>query len=155
MRRRRVSREHIHEKKSGEPAAGGNAGSGASVCNQSPQARRPSAWPLAISNPSLAMSTPQAMTRRSPCFSTASVIAPLIGAAAGCWIWMGRPTGEGGWFNLWEAVFVIGASLLCGLAFSVLSIVRHENFRPLSWVGFGLNSVPLLFAVVFGFWLFR
>ena len=58
-----------------------------------------------------------------------------------------KPLGDAGWPNVIFGLFVVPASVICGVILSIIGINRHERCRHLSWVALVLNIVLFVYVV--------
>ena len=86
--------------------------------------------------------------QRSPAFSVAACILPLVGAVVGLAIVAGAPPGDAGWPHVILGPQVLPACAFLGLLCSVVGFVRRESFRALTWVALFLSGVLLVYGIM-------
>jgi len=87
----------------------------------------------------------RASAKRDPWFGMLSVMAPFIGWFLSLAFFSLRSVLDLTFLNL----YVFPLTLICGIGFAVAAWKRHEKHWALLWIGLILNSVLLVFLLLY------
>lgn len=86
-----------------------------------------------------------------PIFGICSIAVPFLGVGLACVAFITQPRDDESWAHAFLGMLLILASLICGMYLAIIAKYRNEKPALLSWFGFLLNTIPLLFFLLMPF----